>query len=75
MWVDRRTIYFGLSQSVALVPDMFCSNDEVACLFLGEPEEFRLTSRSGREYQIGSKIGTFLTQKETQPSLFILNSI
>ena len=71
LYVGRSQNYqFGLSQTLGLVPDDQCVLDEVGCPFDGEVEEFILTSRSGRPYQVGSKVGVFLSP-EGNPTFFI----
>ena len=61
---------FGLSQSMSLVPDEECDTDEVGCPFDEESDKILLTGASGKTYQIGSKIGLFLTP-EGSPTFFV----
>ena len=61
---------FGVSQSLALVPENKCPLNEVVCPFDGQPEEYSITSNSGVDYQIGSKAGFFLSPEGT-PTFFI----
>ena len=65
-----QNLRFGISQSLSLVPDSDCTKPEIGCPLDGAAEEFVLMSRSSRAYQIGSKVGLFLSP-EGSPTFFI----
>ena len=65
-----QNLRFGISQSLALVPEPDCTKPEIACPFDGQSAEFILMSRSNNPYQIGSKIGLFLSP-DGSPTFFI----
>ena len=69
LYVGRSQNYrFGITQSMGLVQDAMCGS-LVACPFDGETQEYILRSRSGTSYQIGSRVGYFLTP-EGNPTIF-----